>query len=62
MRRKLGAPMMHTSRLPSDEIRIRRPSTFGGSNMRFCRGEELDAWYTTMLNPRKEGRNKSFTN
>ena len=49
MRRKLGAPMMHTSRLPSDGICIRRPTGFGGSNMRFCCGEDLDAWYTTML-------------
>ena len=44
MRKKLEAPMMHTSRLP-----FGRPTTFGGSNMRFSHDEDLDAWYTTML-------------
>ena len=51
MKKKLGASKTtRTSRLPFDEIRIKWPTTFSGSNLCFSRDEDLDAWYTTMLN------------
>ena len=43
MRRKVGPPIMHTSRLPSDVIYIRWSITYDGGNMRFYRGGELNA-------------------
>ena len=49
--KKLGASKtIHTSRLPFNEIRVEWPTKFGGSNLCFSRDEDLDAWYTTMLN------------
>ena len=50
MSKKLGASKVPASRLPFDEIRIEWPTKFGGSNLCFSRDEDLDAWYTTMLN------------
>ena len=51
MKKKLGASKtIPTSRSPFDEIYIEWPTTFGGSNLCFSRDEDLDAWYTTMLN------------
>ena len=43
MRKKLEAPKICTSRLPSDGFCIGRPTTFGVSNMRFPRDEDLSA-------------------
>ena len=51
MKKKLGASKkVPTSRLPSVGNYIEWPTTFGESNMLFSRDEDLDAWYTTMLN------------
>ena len=51
MKKKLGASKtIPTSRSPFDEIYIEWPTTFGGSKLCFSRDEDLDAWYTTMLN------------
>ena len=51
MRKKHGvSKKTRTSRSPSAEIYIGWPTKFGGSNMRRSRDEDLDAWYTTMLN------------
>ena len=50
MKKKLGASNIPASRLLFNEIYIGWPTKFGGSNMCFSRDEDLDAWYTTMLN------------
>ena len=43
-----------TGRMLSAEICIGWPTKIGGSNMLFSRDEDLDAWYTTMLNTRQK--------
>ena len=51
IRQKLdAAKKMPTSETPSFEKCFGWPPKFGGIDMRFSRDEELDAWYTTMLN------------
>ena len=51
MRQKFGAKKVSSSRVSEFfETCVAWPAKFGGIDMRFSRDEELDAWYTTMLN------------